>query len=160
MLRNKFREHAVVGHSSQAFNQESEMAVQPLNEPKTPRTEAFFPIDLSEAQKQGASLFSRTSELVVDTSRSLLQIQSELFKLESDQANKNFESLKLSENPAAAISTFVEQWRRGAEHMLSNFRKSNDVALDFSTKLYAILSEGMQQASNISKSSLKSSDRQ
>ena len=91
-----------------------------------------------DAQKQAAKLFSDFNELTCKTWRGVLESQTELFRLETSQASKAFLLPKVSENPEAALSGYLDNLHTQTEQVIAQARQLNDIWRNYSWGLLSL----------------------
>ncbi len=97
-----------------------------------------LPFHLADAQKQAATFFSDYNELTCKTWRSVLENQTELFRLESSQASKAFLLPKVSEKPEAALSGYLDNLHAQTEQVVNQTRQLSDIWRNYSWGLLSL----------------------
>ncbi len=97
-----------------------------------------LPLHVVDAQKQAAKLFSDFNELTCKTWRGVLESQTELFRLETSQASKAFLLPKVSENPEAALSGYLDNLHTQTEQVIVQARQLNDIWRNYSWSLLSL----------------------
>lgn len=97
-----------------------------------------LPLHLVDAQKQAAKLFSDFNELTCKTWRSVLENQTELFRLETTQASKAFLLPKVNENPEAALSGYLDNLHAQTEQIVAQARQLTDIWRNYSWSLLSL----------------------
>ncbi|HKH81823.1 MAG TPA: hypothetical protein VKA03_09520 [Methylovirgula sp.] len=117
----------------------------PQAETKTIQAEAQFPVNLVEAQERGAELFTLASELIVKTARAIWESQSELLRLETEQAAKAFAPPTIGEDPGTTMSAYCFQAHEQTDRMIAQMRRVNDLLRDCGWQLFTIYAESLRQ---------------
>ena len=120
------------------------MAETPKTDIKT-IAETLSPARLAEAQKRNAAFFREAGELTTKTARALWESQTELLRLEAEEATKGFTLPKSGENPAAMMSACCTQQHERTERMIAHMRKTNDLVRDYGWQLLSIYTSGFSQ---------------
>ncbi len=114
---------------------------------KDSSAETQIPFNIVGAQERGVALFTRLNELMVKTARSVWESQTELLRLETEQATKSLFPVKIGEDPGETISTYCDQLHDRTDRMVTQMRHINDLYKDYGWKLFGIYSEALHQAS-------------
>lgn len=120
----------------------------PQTETKTTEAQAQFPANLIEAQERGAELFTRANELIVKTVRAIWESQTELLRLQTEQAAKSLFPLKVAEDPGATLCAYCYQAHEQTERMIAQMRHVNDLFRDCGWQLLTIYADGLRQRPN------------
>ncbi|MDR3407180.1 MAG: hypothetical protein P4L68_01625 [Methylovirgula sp.] len=88
---------------------------------------ADLPVHLMDAQKQAAKFFSDFNELTSKTLRGILESQTELLRLEANQASKAFLLPKVSEDPGTALSGYLDDLHAQADRVIDQTRSLTDI---------------------------------
>ena len=95
---------------------------------KTAKAELLFPAHLSETQAEGAALFARANDLLLETARTIWESQSDLVRVQAEEAAKAFVPMKPGDDPAAVVAAYWDQWHDGTERLIAHMRRVNDAA--------------------------------
>lgn len=109
--------------------------------------ETQLPFTIVGAQERGVALFTQLNELLVKTARAVWESQTELLRLETEQATKSLFPVKIGEDPGETISAYCDQLHERTDRMIAQIRRINDLYKDYGWQLFAIYSEGLRQAS-------------
>jgi hypothetical protein len=111
----------------------------------SPETQS--PFNIVGAQERGVALFTQLNELMVKTARAVWESQTELLRLETEQATKSLFPVKIGEDPGETISAYCDQLHDRTDRMITQARRINDLYKDYGWQLFAIYSEALHQAS-------------
>ncbi len=123
----------------------------PRAEAKAPETQ--FPFNFVEAQDRGAALFTQLNELMVKTTRAIWESETELLRLEAEQATKCFVPPKIGGDPASTIADYCDQLRQQTDRMIAQMRRVNDLFKDCGWQVVALYADGLRQIGKQSTSS-------
>ncbi len=113
---------------------------------KTAKAELLFPTHLAETQAEGAALLARANDLLLDTARAIWESQSELLRVETEQAAKAFVPIRLGDDPAAALAAQWDQWHEESERVIAHMRHVNDAVRGYGWQLFEFYTEGFRLA--------------
>lgn len=102
------------------------------------KVESLFPPSLADAQERSSVMFTQASEILTQTARSLWESQTELFRLEAEQAARAFVPAANEGDPAAMTSVAFNQWRDTVEATIGHMRKVNDLTRNCGWELFAL----------------------
>jgi hypothetical protein len=114
---------------------------------KESAAETQFPFNIVGAQERGVALFTRLNDLMVKTARAVWEGQTELLRLETEQATRALVPLKIGEDPGETISAYCDQLHDRTDRMITQMRRINDVCKDSGWQFVAIYSDALRQAS-------------
>lgn len=117
-----------------------------VQQTKTSDPQIMFPSNLMGAQERNTTLITRVNEMMVNTARAVWESEMELFRLESEQVAKTLVPLKLSDDPAATVSAYHEQWQEGSEKLLNHMRTVSDLVRKCGWDLFHIYQESLREA--------------
>lgn len=117
--------------------------------------ETPFPFTIVGAQERGVALFTQLNELLVKTARAVWESQTELLRLETEQATKSLFPVKIGEDPGETISAYCDQLHDRTDRMITQMRRINDLYKDYGWQLFAIYAEGLRQASKQSQTATR-----
>ncbi len=118
-----------------------------------PPAEMQFPFNLVGAQERSVALFTQLNELMVKTARAVWESQTELVRLETEQATKTLAAPKIGEDPGVTMSAYCDQLHERTDRMIAQMRHINDLYKDFGWQLFAIYAESLRQAAKQSQAS-------
>lgn len=108
--------------------------------------ETQFPFNLVDAQDRGAALFTQLNELMIKTTRSIWESETELLRLEAEHAAKCFTPPKIGDDPGTTIASYYDQLHQRTDRMVAEMRRVNDLFKDCGWKLVEIYADGLWQA--------------
>lgn len=111
---------------------------------KTAKAELLFPAHLSETQAEGAALFARANDLLLETARTIWESQSDLVRVQAEEAAKAFVPMKPGDDPAAVVAAYWDQWHDGTERLIAHMRRVNDAARGYGWQLFEFYTEGFR----------------
>jgi hypothetical protein len=117
----------------------------PKFEPKPADLEALFPTKLLEAQERNVEILTSANEIVVKTAKAIGENQTELLRLEAEQASKAFIPLKFDKDIGSAIAAYGTQWHENSEKLISQMRAINDLAFDCGWQLFKLCADSFRQ---------------
>ncbi|MGP8233004.1 MAG: hypothetical protein ACLQL2_10115 [Methylovirgula sp.] len=97
-----------------------------------------LPLHVIDAQKQAAKFFSDFNELTGKALRGILESQTELLRLEANQASKAFLVPKASEDPATALSGYFDDLHAQTDRVVSQTRQLTDIWRNYSWGLLSL----------------------
>ncbi len=106
---------------------------------------ADFPLHVIETQKQAAKFFSDVNDLTSKTLRGIFESQTELVRLEVDQASKAFLLPKVGEGPGASASTYCNRLHEQTERIVAQARTFNDVIRNYGWSLLELYTDNYRQ---------------
>lgn len=112
--------------------------------------ETHVPFNLLEAQERGAALFTRFNELTAKTTRAFWESQTELLRLEIEQAAKAFAPPKIDEDPGVRVSACCNQMHDQGDRIIAQMRRINDLYKDYGWQLLALYSDALRHAASAS----------
>lgn len=121
------------------------MSDKPQTTTKAGCAETQFPFNLVEVRDQGVALFTQLNELMVKTTRAIWESETELLRLEAEQAAKCFIPPKIGEDPGTTISDYCDQLHQRTDHMIAQMRRVNDLFKDCGWQVVAIYADGLRQ---------------
>ncbi len=108
-------------------------------------SETQFPFNLVEAQDRGAALFTQLNELMVKTTRAIWESETELLRIETEQATKCFLPPKIGDDPGSTIADYCEQLHQRTDRMIAQMRRVNDLFKDCGWQVVALYAEELRQ---------------
>jgi len=105
-----------------------------------------FPVNLADVQERSTAALARTNEAMLRAAQTIWQSQSELLRLEAEQAAKALMPPKLDGNPSAALSGYYDQWRDGSEKLIQQMRTVNDAVRECGWQLFGIYADSLRPA--------------
>jgi hypothetical protein len=113
---------------------------------KAKASETQSPFNFVEAQDHGVALFTQLNELMVKTTRAIWESETELFRLETEQAAKCFTPPKVGDDPGATVVDYCNQLHQRTDRMIAQMRHVNDLFKDYGWQLVSIYTDGLRQA--------------
>jgi nucleosome binding factor SPN SPT16 subunit len=112
------------------------------------REQAQFPVNFLEAQKRTARLFAETSELAAKASREIIEHQTELLKLETEQMLAVFTPQKTGEDSGATAVARLNQWQEQTDLMIAQARQLNDIVRDYGWQILKLYASGYHKGAH------------
>jgi nucleosome binding factor SPN SPT16 subunit len=107
-----------------------------------PREQAQFPVNFVEAQKRTARLFAETSELAAKATREIIEHQTEMLRLETEQMLSVFTPQKVAEDSGATAVARLDQWQEQTDLILAQARQLNDIVRDYGWQILKLCVSG------------------
>ncbi len=107
-----------------------------------PKEQAQFPVNFVEAQKRTARLFAETSELAAKAAREIIEHQTELLRLETEQIVTAFSPQKIGEDSGATAVARFDQWQEQTDLMIAQARQLNDIVRDYGWQMLKLCASG------------------
>lgn len=109
-------------------------------------SETTFPFNFIDAQDRGAALFTQLNDLMVKTTRAIWESETELLRLEAEQAAKCFVPPKIGDDPGTTIADYLSNLHQRTDRMIAQMRNVNDHFKECGWQLFAIYANGLTQA--------------
>ncbi len=106
------------------------------------KEQAQFPVNFVEVQKRTARLFAETSELAAKAAREIIEHQTELVRLETEQLVAAFTPHKIGEDSGATAVARFEQWQEQTDLILAQARQLNDIVRDYGWQILKLCASG------------------
>lgn len=117
-----------------------------IQKSKPTEDQSLFPISMLETQERNAALLTRAAEVMVGTARAVWESQTELFRLETEQAAKALEPLKFGTDPSATVAAYCSQWREGSEKAIAHVRTVGDLFRKCGWDLFHIYEDTVRES--------------
>lgn len=102
------------------------------------KIESLFPPSLADAQERNSVMFTQASEILTRTARALWESQTELFRLEAEQAARTIVPAANDADPAVMTSALFHQWHDAVEATIGHMRRVNDLTRNCGWELFAL----------------------
>jgi nucleosome binding factor SPN SPT16 subunit len=112
------------------------------------REQAQFPVNFVEAQKRTARLFAETSELAAKATREIIEHQTELLRLETEQIVAAFAPQKIGEDSGATAVARFDQWQEQTDLVLAQARQLNDIVRDYGWQILKLYVSGYHKGAH------------
>ncbi len=113
-----------------------------------PREQAQFPVNFVEAQKRTVRIFAETSELTAKAVREIIEHQTELLKLETEQMVGAFTPQKIGEDLGATAVARFDQWQERTDLMIAQARQLNDIVRDYGWQVLKLCASGYHKGAH------------
>ncbi|OJU10307.1 MAG: hypothetical protein BGN85_07060 [Alphaproteobacteria bacterium 64-11] len=124
------------------------------SEPESPRpkrkteargngVEAFFPFNLSQFHAENTATMTRANEIFFQAARSVLENETELFRLQTERARAALAPMKTGTAPSQAFPEALEQFHRSTEQAIGHMRAISDAMRECEWQLLALAAGSM-----------------
>jgi hypothetical protein len=113
-----------------------------------PREQAQFPVNFVEAQKRTARLFAETSELAAKATREIIEHQTELLRLETEQMLSVFTPRKVGEDSGATAVARLDQWQEQTDLMIAQARQLNEIVREYGWQILKLCASGYHKGAH------------
>ncbi len=107
---------------------------------------ANFPVNFADLPARNAAMLARANEIMVRTAKAVWENETELFKVESEQARESLAPFKNGKNVGAAFAGYWAQWHENSARLIAHMRAINDLVWACEWQLLELYAENVQAA--------------